>query len=322
MEFEDPALSDLSERNAEQVQQQEAALKMEKLTMVEKREGNGDRAEESKLESDLIEGKTGLKVIKAINNVLKAIHGPVDELVKMGVGMTEHDLQQLSALELGTHDWLEEQGDEESESEAREDNITKSPHALLITSQGSPCRKPSCYHLWPTRDGAVHIKYCRGKETKNSEVEANDDIMDNFKAAAADLTEYCEALKFEEVTDDGSCQMRVYDGRSASTGYLGYKPNNVRCDNRPGAKGLCMHEITHGLGRTHEHTRDDRNNHVTIYWDVIRNGQNNNNFKKKDKTSVKSPYDIYSIMHYDCKRQLKHDAGFFDRSMRAHRRRN
>eukprot|EP00930_Biecheleria_cincta_P092503 TRINITY_DN8244_c1_g1_i1.p1 TRINITY_DN8244_c1_g1~~TRINITY_DN8244_c1_g1_i1.p1 ORF type:complete len:459 (-),score=85.77 TRINITY_DN8244_c1_g1_i1:28-1404(-) len=322
-EIEDPTLSDLIESDAEKLQQQEAALKMEKLAMVEKREGNGDSAEESKLESELIEGNKTPKVVKEINDVLNAIHGPVDELVKLGVGMTDHELQQLSNSELGTHEQLEEQ-DEETENDAAQENGTTDhiPHSLLYTGQGAPCRDASCYQLWPKKDGVVHIRYCRGKKTTNSDVEASDEIMKTFKLASDELTEYCEALNFQEVNDDGSCEMRVYNGRTASVGYLGWKPNTVRCDERAGSKGLCMHEITHGLGRSHEQKRDDRDDYVTVHWDVVKDGRGNTNFGKNDRASIKSPYDIYSIMHYDCDRQIKEGSGVFDRSLRAHRRRH
>lgn len=61
--------------------------------------------------------------------------------------------------------------------------------------------------------------------------------------------------------------------------------------------GVVIHEIGHTLGFYHEHTRPDRDNHVTIHWGNIRSGFEGN-FYRYDSGSTVGPYDIDSVMHY------------------------
>ena len=41
-------------------------------------------------------------------------------------------------------------------------------------------------------------------------------------------------------------------------------------------KGTIMHELMHVLGFRHEHNRPDRDRHVTIYWDNVISGNDDN----------------------------------------------
>uniref|UniRef100_A0A3Q3WYK2 Metalloendopeptidase n=1 Tax=Mola mola TaxID=94237 RepID=A0A3Q3WYK2_MOLML len=52
--------------------------------------------------------------------------------------------------------------------------------------------------------------------------------------------------------------------------------------------GNLCHEIIHALGLHHEHTREDRDNYITVEW---------NNIMKHGNT-LNLPYDLKSIMHY------------------------
>ncbi|XP_077999583.1 tolloid-like protein 1 [Glandiceps talaboti] len=64
--------------------------------------------------------------------------------------------------------------------------------------------------------------------------------------------------------------------------------------------GVVVHELGHVVGFWHEHTRPDRDGHVTIQTENIQPGQDYN-FQKLDATEINSlgeSYDYNSIMHY------------------------
>ncbi|KAK0142000.1 Bone morphogenetic protein 1 [Merluccius polli] len=64
--------------------------------------------------------------------------------------------------------------------------------------------------------------------------------------------------------------------------------------------GIVVHELGHVIGFWHEHTRPDRDQHVTITRDNIQSGQEYN-FLKMESAEVDSrgeEYDFDSIMHY------------------------
>lgn len=72
---------------------------------------------------------------------------------------------------------------------------------------------------------------------------------------------------------------------------------------RPGCveRGTIQHEVIHALGYTHMQNHIDRDKYVKINWDNIKPSERSN-FKKVDKwkySNFNTPYDYYSVMHYD-----------------------
>ncbi|XP_037541584.1 zinc metalloproteinase nas-14 isoform X2 [Nematolebias whitei] len=61
--------------------------------------------------------------------------------------------------------------------------------------------------------------------------------------------------------------------------------------------GNLCHELIHGLGLFHEHTRPDRDQHITINWSNIMPGKEGN-FEINPGNTLNLPYDYGSIMHY------------------------
>ncbi|XP_044739805.1 zinc metalloproteinase nas-4 [Chrysoperla carnea] len=65
-------------------------------------------------------------------------------------------------------------------------------------------------------------------------------------------------------------------------------------------KGTIIHEFMHAVGFFHEQNRYERDNHVTIKWNNIIKGRENNfqKSKKEDTKNFDVPYDYRSVMHY------------------------
>ncbi|XP_032399481.1 high choriolytic enzyme 1 [Etheostoma spectabile] len=61
--------------------------------------------------------------------------------------------------------------------------------------------------------------------------------------------------------------------------------------------GNLCHEIIHALGLNHEHTRQDRDQYISVQWQSIIPGRESN-FEVKDGDTLNLPYDLESIMHY------------------------
>ncbi|CAN0268704.1 meprin A subunit alpha [Lampetra fluviatilis] len=65
-------------------------------------------------------------------------------------------------------------------------------------------------------------------------------------------------------------------------------------------KAVVEHEILHAVGFWHEQSRSDRDDYVTIHWDEILAGKENNFEKYPDDEvdNLNTPYDYESVMHY------------------------
>ncbi|XP_055598808.1 seminal metalloprotease 1-like [Uranotaenia lowii] len=113
----------------------------------------------------------------------------------------------------------------------------------------------------------------------------------NFTEADENATAYIQV-----VGDDIGCFSSVgYMGRVQ---YLNLAPAAV--DTGCFRTGTIMHEFLHALGFYHMQSASDRDEFVTIVWDKIEAGKENN-FEKHgaDKVShFNSTYDYDSVMHY------------------------
>ena len=87
------------------------------------------------------------------------------------------------------------------------------------------------------------------------------------------------------------------DGCSATIGMQGGEQNMTL--SKDCSTGNIIHEIGHTVGLRHEHTRQDRDDFVTINWDNIKDGEEDNfEIPSTDFSEDLGDYDYGSIMHY------------------------
>ncbi|XP_018571917.1 zinc metalloproteinase nas-1 [Anoplophora glabripennis] len=99
----------------------------------------------------------------------------------------------------------------------------------------------------------------------------------------------------------------IVSGRSgcwSSVGRIGGKQEvNLQSSSCTTKLGTPLHELMHAIGFLHEQSRYERDDHITVLWQNIKKGHENNFDKaEKDKTSgFGVNYDYRSVMHYSSK---------------------
>ena len=64
--------------------------------------------------------------------------------------------------------------------------------------------------------------------------------------------------------------------------------------------GTVVHEMLHAAGFWHEQSRPDRDQHVSILWENISPGREDNfaRYSRAEVSTLSLPYDTESVMHY------------------------
>ncbi|CAL1569474.1 unnamed protein product [Knipowitschia caucasica] len=109
-------------------------------------------------------------------------------------------------------------------------------------------------------------------------------------------------VTFIERTTEESYIMFTYRpcGCCSYVGRRGGGPQAISIGKNCDKFGIVVHELGHVVGFWHEHTRPDRDEHVSIYRDNIQAGQEYNFYKMEpgEVDSLEEGYDFGSIMHY------------------------
>jgi hypothetical protein len=156
-------------------------------------------------------------------------------------------------------------------------------------------------HRWPNRT----ISYCLTSSLNDTQkTEARDAMFawsSNANVVFHDDGSPCEgASSHPSATqvqftswDQPYCKATVgYTGEATETVLI--TPDTNYCDT-----GTVMHEVGHLLGLQHEQSRPDRGQYIVIHKENIQDDQGDQfDIITNDVTTLNSPYDCASIMHY------------------------
>jgi len=107
-------------------------------------------------------------------------------------------------------------------------------------------------------------------------------------------------IKFEETSDTDQPHLQFHIG-SRCWSYVGmihsWQGQQISIGHGCNYLGIIVHEVGHAMGFHHEQSRSDRDDHVIILMDNVKDGSENN-FEKEDDNNYGVPYDYSSNMHY------------------------
>lgn len=151
---------------------------------------------------------------------------------------------------------------------------------------------------WKIRiDGRVIVPYTIDNSIPNGD-------KNNIRIALDELEARTGCLKFIQRTNQPH-YIKVTRGNGFCSSQVGTFGGEQRLSLGTGctrSKGIIQHEFIHALGFTHEQNRPDRNTYVTYFPQNLISNSKANNFRKADgSTTLGSPYDFNSVMHYGAK---------------------
>jgi len=151
--------------------------------------------------------------------------------------------------------------------------------------------------LWTTRvNDIVEVPYviASGQYTSSERTE--------IQNAVTSLGEKSKVIKFVPRTNQSNyIEVISSDGCWSVLGRSGGKQNLSL--NRDGCLSTrtIQHEFMHAIGIWHEQSRPDRDQFVTINWQNIQDGKDDNFEKRTDSSTLGNAYDYNSVMHYSTK---------------------
>ncbi|XP_048118840.1 six-cysteine containing astacin protease 4 isoform X2 [Alosa alosa] len=153
-----------------------------------------------------------------------------------------------------------------------------------------PCTSRDC--LWQKySDGKVYVPYVIQNHYSSRELSIIQRGLDSFASSS------CIRFKLRSNERD----YISIESRSGCYSYVGRTGNAQTVSlSRSGClyHSTVQHELLHALGFNHEQTRNDRDNHIRVYWENIIDDMKYN-FNKINTLNQGTPYDYNSVMQYE-----------------------
>lgn len=247
------------------------------------------------------EGKDHDAVLRAIEEVSAGVS--VEEASKHGELVTIEMLEAISGLADTPEDATTEGNEIAFEGDMMFSNATEASLMEAAVRKGGKWTG----ELWPD----ANLAFCFGNTSSSSRTCSYWNPCSKTRQAVQRAVEHIEehsCVRFNEA-DSGA-------DKCTSTGLWVINPDSKSCSSYVGihenihgggimklhddgclSTGTVIHEFLHALGMSHEHSRPDRDDFVTVLWDNIKDGKTHN-FDPRNKADVGVAYDYNSLMHY------------------------
>ncbi|KAG8438260.1 hypothetical protein GDO86_008814 [Hymenochirus boettgeri] len=145
--------------------------------------------------------------------------------------------------------------------------------------------------MWSSSNGIVHVPYTISSAYSQDQINLLTSAMLDFEGLTCVnfIPKTNEANYISILSQDGCWS---YVGRILGAQTLSL--NKIGCMDY----GIIQHELNHALGFYHEHTRNDRDDYVSIQYQYISPGDVSVFDKQESTKHLDLPYDYTSIMHY------------------------
>jgi len=277
----------------------DAASALEKVKeLAEEEAGAGHLVNVSKkLVKEIVKGEAGTKQLHEIEQVLDA--ATLKDGMKMGMVITATDMNEIADCEMGRENVHLEEHDEDNGVEIFQGDMLVQPASVRKLIDSAAAGRHWAGKLWP--EGKIN--YCFEPDIKPDAKQAFELAVEHVKQQVP-----CIHFVLGEAKDADNCKSHPSlivksPDRSICCSYVGKvdlgvsRSQLINLGRGCESMGVAAHELGHVLAMTHEQSRADRRNYLTVVEENIKDGKEHN-FDLKDKAFNGTAYDMLSLMHY------------------------